>query len=151
MENIIKERIIQCINTVDALLEEAKQYGVKVSEIEKRIINEKEEDVQKDNIAEHFAFTQYSNFIAQDIRKNINSITELYNLSILGSKIEWTPEEQKILDSYNKDYASLFVLEGGKIKSKVNNLLEVMIQEANTIKNESFLTQYINQIKNKKQ
>lgn len=150
IESKIKDKLSDYVNRVEILLNEIKDKG-KEAELELERIKTSEGDIQNNNLLNHFIITNYISLIYQDLTKTIDRLVECYSNALeIKADLKLTEKEQEIIDNYVKQVMFMFHIDKGKVIPKQENLLEMMKTKAETLRHETFLKQYKEQLLNQK-
>jgi hypothetical protein len=138
----MKSKITDYVNRIEKLFEEVKTRSKEAEDVFV-LVKQSEGDLQNSYLMEHFILTNYAGLIYQDVTRTIDRLVECY-LNALEAKEElnFTEEEQKIIDKYLTQSQFLFHIEKGKVVPKQADLLDIMKAKSEGIKHEEFLTQY---------
>ena len=136
----MKDRIINFINTLDGLSSEITKYRELIDSNKDIILKGGDDSFL---FKECFVYGNYISLLYNDISQNIAKLSECYFNSITHKEeLNFSKEEQEVLDNYIKQGEDVFVLVEGKIISKTEDLLGTMLKKAEDMDSQSWFPEF---------
>ena len=136
----MKDRIINFINTLDGLSSEITKYRELIDSNKDKILKGDDDSLL---FKECFVYGNYISLLYNDISQNIAKLSECYFNSITHkAELNFSKEEQEVLDNYIKQGEDIFVLAEGKIISKTEDLLGTMLKKAEDMDSQSWFPEF---------
>lgn len=140
----MKDRINYYMSYIEVATEELKIISKVITNLKLSFDKEEEEETQKVIAADYFMQSQLSNLIYQDLVKTMTKLAECYSTCIaLKIDLRLSDGEVKILDNYLAEATNLFGVEKGKLKSKQEDLEDIMHKRAMSKRNDPEILQFI--------